>query len=218
MAMFSRRAFALAVLAATAVAGPAMAAEKLVPLAKVFPYLEQYLKIPPAQRSRFVVAYRMLQGGKPVSGAKFWIVEGATRTPIALGPDGKVLSLPNLHQVQTGQLAAEAPPQAKFGINFDIEPLIIPGADMDAGALAASIDQAQAGAKKAAGLMGFAVPNMERIYFSGVSSGEIVWPDGKRTPMAISHGMPVFDAATGRKAMAVHFAKAPARMSIGPAK
>jgi hypothetical protein len=216
MAMFSRRVFALAVMAVAAVAAPAQAAEKLVPLNKVFPYLEQYLKLPPAQRSRFVVAYRVLQGGKPAAGVKFWIVEGATRTPIALAADGKVTSLPNLHQVEAGQLAAEAPPQAKFGVNFSVEPLIIPGADMDATALAASVDQAQAGAKKAAGVMGFAVPTMERIYFSGVSGGELVWADGKRTPMPTAHGMPFFDAASGRKAKAVHFAQAPARMSIGP--
>jgi len=216
MAVLSRRLFALAVMAAAVVAAPAQAAEKLVPLAKVFPYLEQYLRIPPAQRSRFVLAYRVMQGGKPAAGIKFWIVEGATRTPIALAPDGKVTTLPNLHQIQAAQLAAETPPQTKFGINFGIEPLIIPGADMDAAALAASVDQAQAGAKKAAGVMGFAVPTMERIYFAGVPSGELVWPDGKRTPMPTAHGMPFFDVATGRKATAVHIAKAPSRMSIGP--
>ena len=74
----------LAVLAAAvAISGPARAADKVVELKKVFPYLDAYLSLPPAERSRFSLFYAFRQDGRPLA-APVWIVDGARRTPLTL--------------------------------------------------------------------------------------------------------------------------------------
>ena len=67
MTQLSRRGL-IAAVAATAVAGPALAAERLVPAGKIFPFLDVYLKIPPAERNRFTLGDRFTSGGKPAAG------------------------------------------------------------------------------------------------------------------------------------------------------
>jgi hypothetical protein len=218
MIALSRR-IVLAGVLACAVALPAAAADKSVELGKVFPYLDAYLKIPPAERSRFTLAYRLTQGGKPITGVKAWIVQGATRIPVTVAADGRVEHLPTLAQIQGGgKLEIDAPPQTKFGISMEIEPVMRPAAEMDASALSGALEQAATGAKKAAGVMGFAIPKMERIYFRGGAGGEVIWLDGKHSVLGTAKGMPVIDAAYLRKAKTIRFAKPPTQMFIGPAK
>ena len=64
--MTARRAV-LAGLAALSLAGRAEAAAKVVDAKKVFPFLDAYLKLPPADRSRFRLVYTFRSGGKPVT-------------------------------------------------------------------------------------------------------------------------------------------------------
>ena len=99
----SRRSFLAALLALTVAAAPAAAADKLADVKKVLPYLDAYLKLPPAERSRFTVAYCMRQDGKPLT-APLWLVDGGERTPLPLRADGRLERLPTLAQYQRAQV------------------------------------------------------------------------------------------------------------------
>ena len=59
----------------------------------MFPYLDAYLKLPAADRSRFRLAYYFRSNGKPLT-APAWLVDGAQRQPLAVRPDGRVESDP----------------------------------------------------------------------------------------------------------------------------
>lgn len=218
MTQLSRRGL-IAAVAASAVAGPAFAAERLVPVGKIFPFLDVYLKIPAAERSRFTMAYRFTAGGKPAAGLKLSIVEGGQRTPLPVGPDGRALRLPTLQQLQSkAQVAVEAAAGQKFGVSLSVEPLVRPAAEMSAPELAMAVTQAASGAKRAAGVMGFAVPKFERVWLFGAQGGQVVYANGAKAALPVVKGAPVFDPAAHRNAKTLLFAKAPARMEIGPAK
>jgi hypothetical protein len=205
--------------AAAAIAAPVSAAArgKSVPAAKAFPYLDAYLKLPPAQRSRFTLAYYLTVAGKPATGVQAWIVEGARRTPIPIGAEGRVLRLPTLGELGAGTILLDTSPDTKFGLQLEMEPLVRLATDFDAPSLVASIAQADAGVRKAAGLLGFAAPKLIRVYFKGGEGGEAVFADGRRVRLGMLKGMAYFDADSQHGARTIHFARAPTRMAIGPA-
>ncbi|HYE43769.1 MAG TPA: hypothetical protein VEA15_10285 [Caulobacteraceae bacterium] len=219
MTSSTRRAF-LAAVAATAAAGPAFAAaDKTVPCDKVFPFLENYLKIPAAERNRFTVAYYLMVDGKAPKGLQGWLGTGATRTAVPIGADGKVQRLPTLAQLKAKTpLTFDGMEAAKFSINMVVEPLMRPAVEIKAAELSLAVAQAAKGAKKAAGLMAVAVPKLDRVLFKGVSAGTVVHADGKTTPMTVVKGSPVFDPEKQKTAATLRFARAPSQMLIGSTK
>ena len=218
MTKITRRAL-VASAAALAIAGPALAAgQKSVEAGKVFPFLENYLKLPAPERNRFTLAYYMTRDGKPAANQKGWIGAGATRTPVSTGPDGRVLCLPTLAQLQAkAPLVLDAPESAKFGMNMVVEAAMRPGLELDAAELAMAIAQAAQGAKKAAGLLGVMVPKFEVAAFKGVSSGSAVMADGKVVALPVLKGTPVYNPAKLKGARALKFAKAPSQIILAPA-
>jgi hypothetical protein len=218
MSKLSRRTALVALFAVLAVAGTAQAAGKAVGLDKAFPYLENYLRIPAAERSRFVVAYYLMRGGKPATGLKAWIVQGALQTPVPIGADGRVQRLPSLQQLQAkAKLSLDAPADSKFQLSLQIEPLVRPAAEVDAQQLVLAVLQADAGVHKAAGLLGFAAPKLTRVYFKGAVGSEAVWADGRRVKLGVLKGLPYFDLPTQKGAKLIRFTRPPVQMEIGPA-
>jgi hypothetical protein len=219
MTGLSRRGLILAA-AAAAVAGPALAEEKVVSLAGRFPFLDTYLKIPAGQRTRFTLGYYFTSEGKPVTGVKVWIIENGARTLLPIGPDGRVLRLPTLAQLKSkAQLAIEGPSDRKYGITLNVEPIARPAVELDAQDLALAVSQAAFGAKSAAGLLGFVVPKMERVYFNKAKGATVIYADGRRAPLPLfQKKVPVFDPADHKGAKTIVFTQAPVQMSIGPAK
>ncbi len=198
---------------------PALAAEKLIEAGQVFKYLDVYLKIPAAERTHFVVAYYLTVGGKPVTGVHVSLISGGVRTPVPIGADGRVLRLPTLRELQThAQMAFDVAPTTKFGLRLGVEPLVRPALDLDAAYLTFAVAQAQAGVKKAGGLIGFMIPNMERVWLPGAEGAEVVYADGRRARLPVVKGMAVFDPSAWRGARTLHFTRAPTRLDIGPAK
>jgi hypothetical protein len=217
MPNLSRR-VALAAFVALAIAGQAEAAGKTVELGKAFPYLEDYLRIPAAERSRFVLAYYLMRGGRPAAGLKAWIVQGAQQTPVPIGADGRVQHLPSLQQLQAkAKLATDAPADTKFQLSLQIEPLVRTGPEVDAQQLFLAVAQADAGVRKAAGVLGFAAPKMTRVYFKGGAGAEAVWADGHRVRLGLLKGLSYFDVPTQKGARVIRFTKPPVQMEIGPA-
>mgnify|MGYP001550108757 CR=1 FL=1 len=217
--MTSRR-HLLAALAVLALAAPAHAADRVVtaPMKKVFPYLEAYLSMPPAERSRFAMAYRLTVDGAANPGLKVAIVRGAERTPLPLDGFGRIARLPNLAMLKSDAKVELAGPQGhKIGLALELEPNVAAAAEMDAHALALACDQATTGAKKAAGVLGFAAPRLDRVVFQGAAGGQAVNAQGRATPLAMVKGNPVFDPAKTPDAKAIRFTRAPTRLYLDKA-
>lgn len=208
--MASRRAV-LTGFAALAAAGPA-AAEKLGDAKKAFPFLDAYLKIPPAERNRFTLSYRITLDGTPPA---MWLVDGGRRTPVPLTADGRVARLPTLDQLERSKVAVDAPEKAKLAVNLQIEALAPPASEMDAAQLAAALDQAARGSRKAAGLLRFAMPKLTQVHFRGVTAGEVIYADGRRAALPLDKGHPVFEPAKHPGARMLRFPKAPMTVLIG---
>lgn len=209
----SRRAL-LAGAGAFAAAGPAAAEE--APIDKGFPYLEQYLKLPAAERDRFALAYYLSRDGKPAAGVKVSIVDGAAHTPVSIGPKGRMERLPTLAQLQSksAKVVIDAPEGAKLSLTLSVEPTVRPAAEMSAADLAASVAQAARGAKKAAGLIGFAVPKLQKIRIYGGAGGQAVFADGSARPLPVEKGAAVFEPAVLKGAAKLRFTTAPERLVI----
>jgi hypothetical protein len=196
-----------------AVASPALAAERLIEAKKLLVYLEPYLKLPPAERNRFTVAYYLKVGGEPLA-APVALVVGDRRTPIPVSPRGKLERLPNLADLDGGKLAFGFDPATKISMTLGIEPLVAPAADLDAHELAAAITQAAVGERKVAGLMAMAMPKLSNIAFVGVTSGEVEFADGRRAPLPLVKGAPTYDPAAQPNAKRIHLPKAPDKLDI----
>jgi hypothetical protein len=211
----------LAGLAALALAQPALiatawAADRTVtpPLKKLFPYLDGYLSLPPQERSLFRVVYKLMLDGKPSPLIRLKI-EGA---PVPIGPDGRIGRLPGLAALKSDQKAELSGPEGdKMNLALDVEPIVAPAAEMDAHLLAAASQQATAGAKKAAGVLGFAAPRLDRVVFEGAAGGQAINAQGKATALAVVKGNPVFDPAKLPDARVIRFSRAPRRLVLDKA-
>lgn len=214
----TRRALIASALALAAT--PAIAAEKkLVEVGKVFPYLENYWKLPAAERSRFTVAYYLQRDGKAAAGVKGSIVVGATRTPLAAGPNGRVSPLPSLAQIKAGaKIELDVPAGTRMGMNLSIEPLARAAAEMSAPELALAVAQSAKGAKKVAGLLGLGMPTINAVHFKGAGSGQVVHADGRVTALPVVKGNPVFEPGKLTTARTLKFTRVPTQMMLGPAK
>lgn len=210
----------LAGLAALMLCAPAHAAERTasVPLKKLFPYLEAYLSLPPAERSRFVMAYRLLAAGRPDPSLRVALVAGQ-RTPLPLDVFGRISRLPTIAQLHAPDAKAEVtgPQERKFNLSLDIEPAMAPAAEMDAHALALASQQATVGARKAAGVLGFAAPKLDRVVFEGAAGGEAINGQGKATALPVDKGNPVFDPAKLPDTRTIRFSRAPRRLLLAKA-
>ena len=207
------RNLALGLLAAAAIAGPARA-EKLVDAGKVLPFLDAYWKIPPAERNRFTMAYALRQEGRPLT-APVWLVTGTERLRLPLSAEGRITRLPTAAQLAGAKIAVDLPEKAKVSVGLGIEPVLAPAAEMDAQTLAAALTQAQSGARKAAGVMRFAMPKLERLVFEGVPGGVVAYADGRTAPLPVQKGNVVFAPKDHPGARTLRFPKAPSRVQIG---
>lgn len=212
-------AFALAApLAATAQSGRPAAAKKAEPLklGKIFPYYETYLRIPAAERNRFQLAYFLMQSGRPAGNLPVFAVDGGVRTPIAVAPDGR-MTPPSIALLRSKTAVASFPANSAVNVQMSLLPAAAPATEMNAADLAASVEQANRAIKRAAGVVGFAVPRMGQVKFMGAGSGHAVLADGGRAPLPVVEGAPVFQPASLPNARTIVLARAPSRALLGPA-
>ena len=193
------------------VATTAAAEERRVPAKKVFPYLDAYLRIPPAQRSRFTLSYQF-RAARPEA---MWLIDGETRLTLPVAADGRIGRLPTAAQIDHAQVLVSGPPKTRYSIALSIEPLIAPAPDLDAAALAAAVAQAAGAIKAFAGPMQFAVPKPDAVSFPGAVGGEVIYADGRRTPLPLEKGVARFAPADHPGARVLHFRTAPGRLVIG---
>lgn len=214
----TRRVLVASILALAA--SPAIAAgKKSVEVGKAFPFLENYLKLPAGERSRFTVAYYLKRDGRPAVGLKGSIIMGDTRTPLTVQANGKVSPLPTLAQLRGGaKVEFDVPEGTRMSISLSVEATMRPAIEMSAAELALAVAQAAKGAKKAAGLLGVGMPTLASVMFKGVSAGTVVHADGHTTALPLKDGSPLFQPAKLRTAATLKFARAPSQLLLAPAE
>ena len=222
---------ALSILLACAAAGEAPAqaqsrgtapAAKAAPKVKsLFPYWENYQRIPAAERSRFQLAYRLLSNDKPATDIALFAVDGARREPIAVSADGRVRP-PSLDffRSKTAVLDASGARGRKMEVNLELlASAPAPAREIEAGEVSATLNQANTAIRKAAGIVGLVAPKMGRVVFTGAGAGEMVDAQGRRTPLPMQAGEsgPYFQPAAAPGARRVVLARAPSRIMLATA-
>lgn len=206
-------ALAASVAATSTPAQPAPARKPPVPAAKLFPYLDRYLKLPAAERTLFAPAYLLLRDHKPARDLKVWLVDGATREPIPIGADGRMERLPTLAQLASAKVDIDVPAATRLGLTLTFAATLRPAAEMSAADLTRAIRQADAGAHKAAGMMAMMLPKLDRANFPGAGGGQAVGAGGAATPLP-SGAAPYADLALLAKATTVKLSRAPSFVQI----
>ena len=196
---------------------PAKPAAKPKPK-QVFPYWENYLRIPAAERTRFQLAYTLSIGGKPAGGAQLFAVDGARREPIAVGPDGRMRPPPlDFFRSKTAVIDNPGASGRSFNVELELLATAQPAQEMDAAEMAAAIAQTNAGIRKAAGLIGVVAPKMGKVSFEGAGAGQAVGADGRRTPLPVLNGLPYYAPAAMPNVRRLVFTRAPTKVLIGTA-
>ena len=141
-------------------------AVKSVSLTKAFPYLDAFLAYPPGKRSRFYIAFVARRGAKPAPDFRAVIVgPGAQRTPLVLDRDGRVTRLPTLAELRSDATLECDQSAADVKLGLELRPAAAAVTHVDPADLAIAIAQANAAAASIAGVMSFAVPKLDTVYF-----------------------------------------------------
>jgi len=165
--------------AQTATDSETMAASKL------FPLLDTYLGLPPAERDQFHLEYAVTGAGAAQS-AHLTLKRPSGDTPISLAPDGRILTEPNLADLKSAQVVMTTPKGSHYGVSLRLVANVTPAQRLDVAPLKAGIDQARAAGRKTAGLMAMMAPDFETVCFVDAGSGQAILDDGKTISLKIS--------------------------------
>jgi hypothetical protein len=186
-------------------------AGKIAPAAKVFTFLEAFLKVPPAERSRIKVSYALLREGKRAIGIKATLIEaGGARTPLPIDGDGRFERTPTLAQLQAkAQVSFDVPADTKLGSTLLLDPVLKLAAEYDARELVATVEESNKAIRKAAGPMALMAPQMAGLKFLAADSGAAIFPNGSSKPLPVSSGGVVFEPDQFKGASRIRLAKTP---------
>lgn len=204
----------LAALLPLALAGEAMAKSKAIEIGKLFPFLDLYLGIPAADRTRFTLAYfYKMEAGGPMT--MTLVAKDGTRTPLPLGPDGRVNRLPTLAEIKSkAMIELNAPDGSKFKGQMMMLAKVSPAATMSVTELNAAVTQCQAAIKAKAGLIGFAAPKIKRVVLHGAGSGTAIDAKGASRPLPVIAGAPSYDPELMPGMVTLKLARAPSRIEL----
>lgn len=204
----------LAALLPLGLAGEAFAQAKAIEIGKLFPFLDLYLGIPAADRTKFTLAYfyRMETGG-PLT--LTLVGADGSRTPLPLGADGRVNRLPTLAEIKAkAKIEMGAPKGSKFKGQMMMLAKVAPAATMNAADLNGAIGQCQQAIKARAGLIGFAAPKIKRVVLHGAGSGTAVDAKGVSKPLPVIAGAPSYDPELMPGIVTLKLARAPSRIEL----
>ncbi|MBO9560632.1 MAG: hypothetical protein J7515_18870 [Caulobacter sp.] len=184
---------------------------KVAPATKVFSFLEAFLKVPPAERSRIKVSYALMRDGKRAAGVKATLIEtNGARTPLPIDGEGRFERTPTLAQLQAkAQVGFDLPADAKLGSTMLLDPVLKPASEYDARELVATVEESNRAIRKAAGAMALMAPQMDGLVFKGADSGVTIFPNGSSKPLLVSAGGVVFQPDQFKGASRVRLAKTP---------
>jgi hypothetical protein len=209
----------LALAAATAAFPGLVAADDAhLPLAKAFPLLDTYLGLPPAERSRFYLAYRAVRDKRPAGDVHAAIVAAnGSRTPVAFDRLGAVIRLPSLADLKTAQFEIAGAP---FKLMPEIRCAMAPAVRLDPAALALALAQVNAAIQKLAGALSMMAPKLTAAYFPDAGGGQALMGDGRTTPLPVFTApifgpIAYFEPGKAIGAKAVLLTRAPSRILLG---
>jgi len=207
---------ALVLAAALAAAATPALAEKTAPADKVFPFLDKFLKVPPAERSRVKLSYAIRHDGQTMPALKATLVEkSGARTPLPINAEGYFDRLPTLVQLQgDATLILDVPADMKLGTAMNFGTQLKPAAEYDARELTATVNEANTVIGKAAGPMSFMAPKMTGIAFAKAEGGTIVFADGHTAPLPEAKDVPFFRPADHQGAVRVKLTKTPTKVGF----
>jgi hypothetical protein len=214
----SRRA-TLAFTTGLALAGSAFAADRVtvIDAARVYPFLERFLRLPPTEHDRFVLAYYAYANGKPATTLKLSFTAGADRWPVPVAADGLIERTPTLRELQSDpQVIVEGPDGVTLSITQEVHPSFPPAQEMDANEIRAALAQVTAATHRLAGPFSFIAPSLQRAEFHGVGGiGEAVYADGHVVRLKLCFGNPCFDADMVG-VVRLRFPRRPERIELEP--
>ena len=171
--------FAGGAVAQTATDSETMAASKL------FPLLDTYLGLPPAERDQFHLEYGVTGNGAAAN-THLTLKRSSGDMPIPLAADGRILAVPDLADLTSAQVVMTTPKGSHYGVSLHIVANEAPAQRLDVAPLKAGIDQARAAGRKTAGLMAMMAPDFETVCFVDAGSGQAILEDGKTIALKIS--------------------------------
>jgi hypothetical protein len=156
-----------------------------VEVKKVFGYYDMYLRLPPQERDGFTMVYR-LRGRQGGATPQMTYAMNMTRIPVQIGPDGRVLNLPDQAMFQNGKIEI-AGGQPGGSINMDLEPVIPLARTITVAAARNPIDD-YAAALRRTGPLALMAPKLSAIVFKGGTNGEALFADGRRLALPTQAG------------------------------
>jgi len=210
----------LAVLA-TGLAAPRLAfadGVQRIPLAKAFRYLELYLGLAPALRSRFHLVFLALRNERPAPNLKAAIVRpGDGAKPLSLDARGEVTQLPTLGDLKSNAVL-EVDGSGAFRFATEIRPDVAPSTRIDAGELALALGQANVAIAHLAGPFDIVAPRLDIILFPDAGSGQAVLANGRVAPLPVTNAVkalgvvPYYDPASLQGVRALALSRTPSRI------
>jgi hypothetical protein len=196
-------------------AGAVRAEERLVDAEKVFPLLDKFYAMPPAERSLLVVRYNIMRDGKPPADLHVALVVAGRRTPVAVAADGRLERLPTPADFAAhAQVAIDAPAGSKFSNRLSLDTAIPAALEVSPSTCILAISQANAAVRHAVGVMAMLAPKVKAVTFVGAGSGVAVLADGRTVPLPLIAGAPAYDPDAIKGAKAIRLARTPSLISL----
>jgi hypothetical protein len=196
-----------------------------IPLAQAFRYLDSYLALAPALRSRFHLGFRALRNERPAPDLRAAIVvPGASATPLPLDTRGEVMQLPTLGELKKSNAVLEVAGDGVFRFATEIRPDVPPSTRIDAIELAAALSQANVAIAHLAGPFDIVAPKLDIVLFPDAGSGQAVLDDGRVAPLPVTNAVkalgpaPYYDPDTMRGVRVLSLTRPPSRiiLAVGP--
>lgn len=178
---------------------------------KVFPYYDIYLRLPPADRDGFRMVYRLgsrTPGPNPV----LIYVLGNSRTPVQIGANGQILTMPDANMLANGKIE-KAAGQPSGSITMDLEPVLPLSRSISIAAATNPLND-YAAAIRRAGPLALMAPRLSSVRFVGVTGGEALFGGGRTVPLPVlPDGGVLFTPSSPmmRGAAGLSFSSAPTR-------
>ena len=182
---------------------------------KTFPYIEHFLKLPPAEHTDFTVAYYFRREGRPSGDAGAVLTDAGVQVPLPVAPDGRFLALPTLAQVRNHDLVTfNVPDRTPMRVRIGLAPLAPPSTSMDAAAVVRAINQANAAIHRLAGPFGVAVPRLKKAVFDSAEGGAAVLADGTIVALPANKDGLYYEPSKLKNAVTLTFTRAGGHIDI----
>jgi len=193
-------------------AGLAQAGERLLPAAKIFPFLQDYLSLSPSARDRFAPIYVFRSKTGKLAGTQAWLVVDGARTPLSIAADGQIGAPTSVAQVARGQVALSLPPESKMGVRMEVTAIVPLRAEIAEPLLEASL--AQANSALHTGVPLISPPRFRRLVFEGAQGGEVVSVDGQRRQLPTRDGVAYYEPSPEAHDAVLRFRQPPSHVIL----